>query len=570
MKNSSTSAYALAVTLSLVACGGGGGQSTTPAAPGPSNTPGSAVAQFVIGAGQNINGKRKPHYLPPTAQSVAVYIAGVQNPDLINITQGSSGCTGTAPNLVCTLNVSSPVGSDLFQIIAYDQPNGNGVKLSQTFITVDVKAGTNVVHAVLNGIVSQILLGNVNLPEAVATSVPLPIALKDADGNVIVGPGAYDVPVTLGDSDTSGGTSLTTKTLSQPGQIAAVNYDGHSEPNGSISAATDAVSAQSGGTLRIVPQYDEYPIPSGRYATGAAVLAPDGSLWFGESGTPFGVASAIGHSTTSGQITEYGFPAGLGLPSYASAGSMVMGPDGNIWYLSPLQYGGGDDVIKMDLSGNFTVYSSGVGSRPQSMTIGPDGGMWYSYRGGIGEISTSGAVTNYPAPLLSGTPANFGSIVTGPDRNLWVTQGSVLYRVTTNGQYTAFQMPVVGGVGITINGIAASSSVLYVFGSDFKLYTISTSSGVATVLQTYNTQGIAWSTTPAIASNGAVWLATGQFSDGNFIERVSSTGVLDSVTIPLTQAQEYPNTNGIVDLTATPDAHMWFVLGTDIGRIVVR
>src|SRR5690348_13489554 len=60
------------------------------------------------------------------------------------------------------------------------------------------------------------------------------------------------------------------------------------------------------------------------------------------------------------------------------------------------------------------------------ITVGPDGALWFTETAGnnIGRITTSGAITEYPAPT---TPFNYspGYIVTGPDGELWFTTGDL-------------------------------------------------------------------------------------------------------------------------------------------------
>src|SRR5271157_2192888 len=70
------------------------------------------------------------------------------------------------------------------------------------------------------------------------------------------------------------------------------------------------------------------------------------------------------------------------------------------------------------------------------ITSGPDGNLWFTdVNGGVGRITTSGAITTFPLPN-----ANSGSdaIIIGPDGNLWFTESlsSKIGRITTSGAIT--------------------------------------------------------------------------------------------------------------------------------------
>lgn len=118
--------------------------------------------------------------------------------------------------------------------------------------------------------------------------------------------------------------------------------------------------------------------------------------------------------------------------------------------------------------------------------------------------------------------------------------------------------------------MAASSTALYVMGSDFKVYRVDTSSGTFSVAQSYSNWGSGWSSAPVFASNGSLWFAVGMMFGTNTIDRLSTSGKFTTIAIPLLPAQVYPNTNGIIAMDGTNSGTMWFLLGPSIGSIVVR
>ena len=71
-----------------------------------------------------------------------------------------------------------------------------------------------------------------------------------------------------------------------------------------------------------------------------------------------------------------------------------------------------------------------LANEPGDITAGPDGNLWFTEEGvlpGIGKITTSGTITEYPAGLTSGfsllmTPKG---ITEGPDGKLWFTEQGV-------------------------------------------------------------------------------------------------------------------------------------------------
>jgi hypothetical protein len=57
------------------------------------------------------------------------------------------------------------------------------------------------------------------------------------------------------------------------------------------------------------------------------------------------------------------------------------------------------------------------------IAAGPDGNLWFTENSvnQIGRITTTGAITQYPAPTANSVP---NGITTGPDGNLWFTEGN--------------------------------------------------------------------------------------------------------------------------------------------------
>ena len=136
------------------------------------------------------------------------------------------------------------------------------------------------------------------------------------------------------------------------------------------------------------------------------VVGPDGNLWFDEAR-----GDALGRISTSGAITEYS----AGLSYGAAAADLTPGPDGNVWFTELV----GDQVGRITPSGVITEYHAGIsaGAEPFGITLGPDGNLWFAER-------TSGKIArlipDVPPVVATGDPSAIASnaaIVTGTVRS---------------------------------------------------------------------------------------------------------------------------------------------------------
>lgn len=111
----------------------------------------------------------------------------------------------------------------------YDAQNGTGNLLSTgTRPQVIVPGTSNTVQVIFNGVPASAFLsiGPTQLVSGSASSAQLIAIVKDADGNIIVGPGNYQTPIAVSSSDTSGATLLSSSTITAPGQAITVTYNG--------------------------------------------------------------------------------------------------------------------------------------------------------------------------------------------------------------------------------------------------------------------------------------------------------------------------------------------------------
>jgi streptogramin lyase len=280
----------------------------------------------------------------------------------------------------------------------------------------------------------------------------------------------------------------------------------------------------------------DYGLSSGGYT--GITAGPDGNIWFTEA--PNVVAYVV---PSSGLVVEFGLDGQLSALFYPS--SITSGPDGAIWFLGNFS----SNIGRVTTSGTLThTYALNHGSAPTWNTLGPDDAVWFTEPyDRIGRITTTGVVTTFPTTPNTGP----GGIVAGPDGNLWFTEEGVgaVAKMTTSGAITEY--PAYGVFGIT----AGPDGNLWF--PEFNLNAISriTTSGIVTDFPL---------PTP---SAEPLFIAAGP--DGNlwFTETsASQVGKIDPTTGSIT---EYPLTPGRAPgaITAGRDGNLWFLENTLLGGV---
>jgi streptogramin lyase len=231
--------------------------------------------------------------------------------------------------------------------------------------------------------------------------------------------------------------------------------------DGGLFVATDDTIAKAppnGAPVPLLPRLRD-PTGSGR-AAGAELLAPggDGNLWFAFSTSNQGDAG-LGQLSPLGAVTGDEWPVDAG-----NLTDMATGPDGSLWFTAAA-YGNGDHgrVIRVSTEKKVAVFDDFpvVPGQLSSITPGPDGALWFldpshysSFLGGedagpgprLGRITTTGAVSEYPLPVVP------RAITTGPDGNLWASTRNGVLRITPAGVATAFSDPHVHDGGGIVAG----------------------------------------------------------------------------------------------------------------------
>src|ERR1700688_88854 len=397
-------AVSVALAGVLSACSGGGTQSV------PSSLHSNAQMVQVIFT-YNWNGTlstaRTPKYVPATARSIGVSVNGGTSQFL------------NAP--ASTMVIDAPVGTDTFTITAFDAQNGQGSVLSRASVTKQIVAGAaNSVSATLNGVIVSmaISLSNPSPNAGVPATVNVNLAAKDADGNVIVGPGDYSagVHLTISDSSASGTLSLSTNNLPNSATTATLTYNGGTLnsglPGGPLAAvvatATGVTTAAANFTPK--PTFYQFSIPVPLTSPQWIAAGSDGNMWFTDG-------NAVGRITPAGVVTEFPIPTAA-----SNAGGIVGATDGNLWFTEE----GTSKIGRVTTTGTFTEFSTLFpGDAPLLLVDRLDGNVWYT--GILGnhvgfQGLTSGVAGETTIPTANSHPYGIAS---APDLNLYFTENAV-------------------------------------------------------------------------------------------------------------------------------------------------
>lgn len=219
---------ALALVALMAGCSGGGTQRSVLPTQSARGSAGVAL-HVVIPKKAASAARRNVKHLPSSTKSMAVAV-NAGTPQVVGLQPTDPGCS-TDPvsgNTVCNATVLAPIGSDTFDLTAYDAAGGTGNVLSHANVTKTVVAGTNNFPIALGGVVAAVTLSAASTvyEGAATTTATANVVAADADGNVIMD--AYDQSVTITGSGTFAGTS---GTVVQSGDTISLVYDGTDPAN---------------------------------------------------------------------------------------------------------------------------------------------------------------------------------------------------------------------------------------------------------------------------------------------------------------------------------------------------
>jgi len=331
----------------------------------------------------------------------------------------------------------------------------------------------------------------------------------------------------------------------------------------------------------------QYPAGPGS-PTGSLVVGPDGNLWYpylkaSAAGTSAGISSL---SPSTGKVVHsFPLPADSFNPSYWSP-DLIVGPDGNLWFLQTTK-GGGGLLVQITLAGAVTTFALALpaGSYPTDLVSGPDGNLWMGFLEGVdvamvARITPEGVITMVPTPDGA---VQARQLLVGTDGNLWFTastdpMGNVIGTMSTAGSGSVFPMPG-GSPFINANGtlgngpdgnvwaVAERTDVNGALVATPKVMSISPL-GVATTVATVSAFNCAQVPTPCTVitgADGSAWIGGGGgLGGGGGVIRVGTNGLVSTFVAPAA--------GGIAtagDLVSGPDGNIWFASGGSgtIGRM---
>jgi virginiamycin B lyase len=224
--------------------------------------------------------------------------------------------------------------------------------------------------------------------------------------------------------------------------------DGTACDDGDLCTQGDSCQAGActGGPRATIAEY-----PTGLTQPQSIVPGPDGQLWFVSPHTrPGGFDGSVARMD----------PATGGVTPYAAARELhtiVTGSDGNLWLgeTLPNAFGGLWALGRITPAGAFLPDITGIPA--DGLAISPDGDIWFT--SSLSSIDVVGRITPTDALITALTtlasPAH--GITTGPDGHMWIVESNGaagparIARVTLDGALTEFPVSTPGD----LNGIAA-------------------------------------------------------------------------------------------------------------------
>jgi streptogramin lyase len=292
----------------------------------------------------------------------------------------------------------------------------------------------------------------------------------------------------------------------------------------------------------------------------AMTAGPDGNMWFSESG-------GVGRITMAGAITRFPLPGAYQLSPFAGVG-IAAGADGNIWYSDAYN----NTIWRVTVAGGITGYPIPTQidqgpffpptSGPGSIVAGPDGNLWFPETAGnkIARVTTAGVITEFPVPTPNSVS---GGITSGPDAQLWFTENAKIGRIATDGVMT--EIPLPAGASAENITVGPDGNLWFTEGSS-KIGRITTGGVVAEFPITFDVQPGSITAGP----DGNLWFTTSR-GLGRMTTAPDTLCLNESRFCVQVAWQATPSSNGLgiaVPITTNTGA-FWF-FETDNLELVVK
>jgi virginiamycin B lyase len=496
----------------------------------------------------------KPAYISVATQSMSIAITGPTTlAENVGLTPTSTGCASSLTGTFCTLTISHiPAGNYTASIATYDgplngsnNPTGNLLSQAQNVGFTVTPGVTNSIGIVLGGVPTSVAL----VPDANATlsgnmngfalskcgSDRVAVLGVDADDNYILGAGA-PAPSLTSDSATLVIASpspsspnvftMTRPTTDLPAAGSVVHVTAGVTPDSSTGSSeqTQSIPLTFGGQIcGVLTQYAVSGQPSD------ITTGPDGAMWFTES------PGTVGRITTDGTITE------TPVAGTDQLAGITTGPDGALWFTD---LHGTIDRLTTNAVVTNTYATSLLG--PNAIVSGPDGQLWFNSCEGVGSVSVTGTVSEYPT---SASPTEGrGDIAAGSDGALWFAEcmNGQIGRVTTMGALSAF--PISGGS--TPRHIVAGPDGALWFNYSSGLGRVTTDGTLTTRLAPIL---ISPSDPLVFGSDGTLWIWA------SFLGELENLRTDGAVGTPINSYSPYSSFTQIFAMRFGPDGALWLV-----------
>ena len=290
--------FALGLVASLVACGGGGGSSPAPSGPNPASpvtatapaataTPGTvpqgtarATFSITVPKTSTSSSRRAPRYVPSGTQSIKFTLIKSDNGSAVTpsvspvypLTAATPGCTSGPNGLSCTIQITAPVGTNIYVADVYGTTDGSGPKFGSGSVKLTVlDNAVNSASLTLSGAIASVVLSTddvangANLSQIeyisllngyhlqwppnslVPQSARIFVVALDSQGNQIISPDTFSTPVTLTMAyftppSSPAGSSRGTSSVAPPPQAFANLAVTYSFPQNNVLADTTTPS----------------------------------------------------------------------------------------------------------------------------------------------------------------------------------------------------------------------------------------------------------------------------------------------------------------------------------------
>ncbi len=554
------------MALLLAACGGGG-SSVTPGAPTgqPNAKMQSVVISLIVPVNSGTSGARRPAYISASAQGAGIIVT--QGSATVNATldlsSGSSACTGSGSSRTCTTSVTVPIGNDVFAVTIYNQSPANNVIPAGAAILgvgtsmVDVIAGSTTSVPVYIG--GQIAHFGATLPSGSlpgnghAQSAVLVIGPTDFGNNPITAGTSdpYANPITVAVSETggtgnatlslNGGPASSSVQVTKSADSLALNYNGGGAPGYSFTVTLSAsgVSSQSSTIAPLIASIGGSAVTS----VGLNGTVSNLTLTVGEAGSSRTYTPTLSTCTgiaTIGALSGSGasatLPVGGGATPSASGCTLTITDSGSVALVLPVT----NTPVTSGVSVNgSTIFEMSGFTHPYGITSGPDGNIYFTDSGTVEVLQPNNSV-----PLAQWViTGNLFDITTGSDGALWMTDqaNGGADRLTTTGIIAKY--PFSG----TPQGIAPGPNGLMLIADNTSggVWTLDTG-GLFTILP-FSPSGtpseVTW--VPG-GANGDAW-----FAEANFIGDFSlnNNAVTTELGVPDGDTANY--------IAYGPDGNVW-------------